>query len=96
MSEPLQISCPCCAARLSVDPDTGAVLHHEAPKITEKVSLEDALRGEKARQEEAAERFRQAFDQTSKREDILQKKFREAQKRAEKEPGKPRSPFDLD
>jgi hypothetical protein len=60
------------------------------------VSLEEAMRSEKARQDEAGERFRKAFEQTSRQEDILQKKFREAQKRAEKDPGKPRSPFDLD
>jgi len=96
MSEPLEISCPTCATRMKIDPESGALLHHEQPKITEKTSLEDALRSEKARQEEAGDRFKRAFEQTSKQEDILQKKFKEAQKRAEKDQGKPRSPFDLD
>jgi hypothetical protein len=96
MSEPLEITCPTCATRMSIDPDTGAVLHHEQPKVTEKTSLEDAFRTERTRQEGAGDRFRKAFEQTSQQEDILQKKFKEAQKRAEKDPNKPRSPFDLE
>lgn len=96
MPTPLEITCPCCSTRMSVDPESGAILHHEQPKITEKTTLEEALRSQKARQDEAEDRFRRALEERGKQEDILQKKFREAQKRAEKDPGKPRGPFDLD
>lgn len=96
MSDPLEITCPCCSARLSVDPDTGAILHHEQPRVTEKMTLEEAVASQKARQGEAEDRFRRALEERGRQEEILQKKFKEAQKRAEKDPGKPRSPFDLD
>ncbi len=96
MSDALEIVCPCCSARLSVDAETGAVLHHEQPKITEKLTLEDAVKSQKARQDEAEDRFRRALEERGRQEEILQKKFREAQKRAERDPNKPRGPFDLD
>ncbi|MCZ6779447.1 MAG: hypothetical protein V3U86_08730 [Acidobacteriota bacterium] len=96
MSEPLEVCCPCCDARLSVDPETGAVLFHAQPKISEKISLEDAVKQEEARRGEAGARLQQAFDERHRQEGLLEKKFREAQKRAELDPDKPRSPFDLD
>ena len=96
MSDTLEIVCPCCNTRLSVDAETGAILHHQQPKITEKTTLEEAMRSQQARQGEVEDRFRKALEDRGRQEDILQKKFREAQKRAEKDPNKPRSPFDLD
>jgi hypothetical protein len=96
MSKPLEVRCPCCEARLSVDPETGAVLFHEQPKISEKVSLEEAVQQEETRREEAGTRLQEAFEERRRQQDTLEKKFREAQKRAEHDPDKPRSPFDLD
>jgi hypothetical protein len=96
MAEPFEIRCPCCDARLSVDPETGAILHHEQPKITEKMSLEEAFKSEEARRQGAGDRFQKAIEQNRQQKEILEKKLREAQKRAERDPGKPRSPFDLD
>ncbi|MEE9219177.1 MAG: hypothetical protein V3U98_08920 [Acidobacteriota bacterium] len=96
MSDPLQVRCPCCDALLSVDPQSGSVLFHDQPKITEKMSLEEAVKQEQVRRGEAGQRLQQAFEENRRQEDLLEKKFREAQKRAERDPGKPRSPFDFD
>ena len=51
----IEVICPCCQARLTVDPELGAVLHHEPPPKAEtvtdlKAALEE-LKGEAGRRE---------------------------------------------
>jgi hypothetical protein len=43
-----------------------------------------------------AQAFDKAFDRTKHLDDVLEKKFEEARKKAKKDDSKPRSPFDLD
>ena len=57
MRDPFEVRCPCCDARLRIDPDTEVILHHEQPKIPEKTSLEEALRSAEARQQEMGDKF---------------------------------------
>ena len=94
--ETLDIRCPCCDARMIVDPDTGSILRFERPKEKgASLSFEEAFRNEKARRQEADARFAQAFGEMQKKEQILEKRFQEAVKKAKEEPDeKPLHPFD--
>jgi hypothetical protein len=94
----LHVTCPCCHAKLTVDPVFGAVLSHEVPvKAGPDVDLTDAQKilAEQNRQRE--DKFRDSWLQESNKEDILAKKFEEAMKKAKDAPaGKPIRDFDLD
>ena len=96
--ENLNVTCPCCHAKLVVDPVFGAVLSHEAPsKAGPNVDLTDAagILAEQNRQRE--DKFRDSWFQESNKEDILTKKFEEAMKKAKDAPvEKPIRDFDLD
>jgi hypothetical protein len=96
--EPLNVTCPCCHAKLKVDSVFGAVLSHEAPaKAGPNVDLTDAagILAEQNRQRE--DKFRDSWFQESNKEDILTKKFNEAMKKAKDAPiEKPIRDFDLD
>jgi len=94
----LNVTCPCCQAKLVVDPIFGAVLAHEAPvRPGPNVDLTDAekILAEQNRQRE--DKFADSWFQESNKEDILAKKFEEAMKKAKDAPaGKPIRDFDLD
>jgi hypothetical protein len=97
-SENLHVTCPCCQARLTVDPVFGAVLSHQLPpKVGPNVDLSDAQKilAEQNRQRE--DKFADSWFQETNKEDILAKKFEEAMKKAKDAPaGKPIRDFDLD
>ena len=94
----LQVTCPCCQAKLTIDAALGVVLSHQAaPKPGPNVDLTDAagILAEQNRQRE--DKFRDSWFQESNKEDILAKKFEEAMKKAKDAPaGKPIRDFDLD
>jgi hypothetical protein len=96
--ENLHVICPCCQAKLTVDPVFGAVLSHEAPpKTGPNIDLTDAagVLAEQNRQRE--DKFRDSWFQETNKEDILAKKFEEAMKKAKDAPAeKPLRDFDLD
>jgi Zn-finger nucleic acid-binding protein len=96
--ENLHVVCPCCQAKLTVDPVFGAVLSHEAPvKPGPNVDLSDVQKilAEQNRQRE--DKFADSWFQETNKEDILAKKFEEAMKKAKDAPaGKPIRDFDLD
>jgi hypothetical protein len=97
MSKKLEIKCPCCSTKLVVDSGTGDVLSEERPKISERVSFEDAMRDVQSGAARRDKAFGEAFDRTRRLEDTLAKKFEEARKKAAKDPSKkPPNPFDLD
>jgi len=95
---PLNITCPCCQAKLVVDASLGVVLSHEAPpKTGPDVDLTDAqgILAEQNRRRE--DKFADSWFQETNKEDILAKKFEEAMKKAKDVPaGKPIRDFDLD
>ena len=80
-----------------MDPHTGDVLAERRPEPKPAVSFEDALghvRGGEARRQDI---FEKAFDRTRRLDDILDKKFEEAKKKAAEDPSKkPTNPFDLE
>jgi arginyl-tRNA--protein-N-Asp/Glu arginylyltransferase len=94
--EKFTIICPCCEATLTIDAQTGALLAHEEKK---KVlgSFED-LKGNLEKQKEQREQiFKQEMSSMKNRERLLEEKFQEALKRADKDSDKPfKNPLDFD
>lgn len=96
--ENLSVTCPCCQAKLVIDPIFGAVLSHEAhvkpgPDV-DLTKATDILEEQKRKRED---KFADSFFQETHKEDILAKKFEEAMKKAKDAPaGKPIRDFDLD
>ena len=94
--EKLSIICPCCETNLTIDALTGAILSHEAKKkITG--SFED-LKGELNKQKDLREKlFAQEMSSMKDRERLLEEKFQEALKRADKTSNVPfHNPLDRD
>jgi hypothetical protein len=96
--ENLNVVCPCCQAKLTIDPIFGAVLSHEAHvKAGPQVDLSDAAKILSEQQKNREDKFADSWFQESNKEDILAKKFEEAMKKAKDAPaGKPIRDFDLD
>ena len=92
----LSVICPCCEATLTIDSQTGALLAH-AEKKKAHGSFED-LAGEMSKQKELREQlFAQEMSSVKDRERLLEEKFQEAMKRADKDSDKPfLNPLDLD
>jgi hypothetical protein len=79
--EGLDVTCPCCRARLVVDAETGAVLgstpNQESPRDFDSL-MGDVLEGESRRDQ----LFRKAFRAEQKRSDVLARKFDRARQAA--------------
>ena len=98
MDDVLVIQCPDCEATLKVDRKTGAVLSHEPAVAKRKLgSFEEAAAEGARRKERANDLFAATVEREKHKSEILEKTFREALEKAQKEPvEKPRSPFDDD
>jgi hypothetical protein len=97
-AQPIEVSCPCCQSKLTVDPELAVVLSHvEPPRAAPNVDISDAARilAEQARKRE--DKFRDSWEAESKKEDVLNRKFEEALKKAKDQPAeKPMRDFDLE
>lgn len=95
-AEPLQVSCPHCGAKLTVDAELAAVLSHEpppAPKHDFDEQLKEVTEAEKKR----GEVFRQQMEVQKERARLLERKFEEQFKKAKDQPiTKPLRDFDLE
>ncbi len=94
----LELACPCCGARLTIDGELGKVLHHTPPpKQDHAPDLDHAvilLEKEKARREAI---FQQSTEDQKIKSDLLDRKFREALKQTKDEPiTRPTRDIDLD
>jgi hypothetical protein len=96
----LEVICPDCGSFLTIDPQTRAVIGHKKDPHAgkPKASFDDLASGFLKGKELADKKFEKAMEERKHRAEILEKKFREAQKRAEQEKDAPRPlrPFDLD
>jgi hypothetical protein len=97
-SDPFEVLCPCCQARLTVDPALRAVLSHEPPPEQRTVrDLSEAVRGLSAEAAQRQARFEESLKAQKGKKDLLDKRFQEALKRAKEEPiTKPVRDIDLD
>jgi hypothetical protein len=96
--ETFEVACPDCGAMLVVDASTGVVVSHtSAPRKRTFEDLETAAKAMRERDERAESIFRQSVDAEKNKEDLFEKKFAEALRKAKDAPeGKPLREFDLD
>ena len=88
--------CPCCDSILIIDAQTGALISHEE-KTRPIASFEEMAKGMERQQQTRDQIFAQELGSHKDRERILDEKFREALKRADKDKDLPyRNPLDMD
>ncbi len=96
MSRSLKITCPCCETLLVVDPKSGAILREERKVKRAHQSLDDALDHVRNQRNDARERLERAMEESRHREEILEKKFEEARRKAAESDEPPPRPFEGD
>ena len=90
------IICPCCEATLTVDAQTGVIISHEE-KAKPLASFDEMVKGLDKQKQMREQIFAQELSSQKDRDRILEEKFQEAMKRAEKDKDKPfRNPMDMD
>ena len=94
----IQITCPCCDATLTIDPNLGAVLDHKAPVRPQMtLELKDAAQMVKDEAARRDEKYKQIAEAEKNRSKVLEAKFQELFKKAKEEPiTKPLKDIDLD
>src|ERR1700682_6073904 len=94
----LNVVCPCCEAKLGIDPVLVAGVSHVAPvKPGPVVDLTQASNILEEQKRQREDKFADSWFKETNKEDILAKKFEEAMKKAKDAPaGKPIRDFDLD
>jgi hypothetical protein len=96
MSATLDVLCPCCGNKMKVDAASGEILAEERPVPKPSKSFEQAMTEVKTGAQKREEAFSKAADRTRNQQDLLDKKFEEARKKAKDEKGRPPSIFDLE
>ncbi len=90
------IICPCCEATLVVDAQTGAIISHQE-KVKPVASFEEMAKDLERQKQTRDQVFSQELGSMKDRERLLEEKFRDAMKRADKDKDKPyRNPLDYD
>jgi hypothetical protein len=94
--EKINIICPCCEATLLIDGQTGAIISHEEKQS--KLSSFEELQGDLDKKKKLREQiFTQEQEAQKDRKRLLDEKFQEAFKKADKDSDKPfRNPLDFD
>jgi hypothetical protein len=98
MSTPstIDVICPCCQSRLTIDPALQTVLRHETPaKTTPGMDLQQALGALKSEANRREAQFQQALAAEREKGKVLEKKFEESLKKA-KEDSSPPPPRPID
>ena len=93
-----EVACPDCGAMLKIDALTGLMISHTpAPRKRMFEDLETAAKAMRDQDERKESIFRQSVDAEKNKEDLFEKKFAEALRKAKDAPaGKPLRDFDLD
>ena len=93
-----EVACPDCGAMILVGATTGLVVSHtSAPRKRMFEDLETAAKAMREHDERKESIFRQSVDAEKNKEDLFEKKFAEALRKAKDAPeGKPLREFDLD
>jgi len=89
------IICPCCESTLIIDADTGALLSHDEKHKT-LGSFEDMVKDLDKQKLTREQIFAQEMSSHRDRGRLLEEKFQEAKKKAEKDTRVYRNPLDLD
>src|SRR5580658_6562888 len=93
-----EVACPDCGAMLRIDSATGLVVSHTpAPRKRMFDDLETAAKAMREQNERKESIFRQSVEAEKNKEDLFEKKFADALRKAKDAPdGKPLREFDLD
>jgi hypothetical protein len=93
-----EVACPDCGAMLKIDAATGLVVGHTpAPRKRMFEDLETAAQAMREQDDRKESLFRQSVEAEKNKEDLFEKKFAEALRKAKDAPdGKPLRDFDLD
>ncbi len=94
-SKKLDVVCPCCETKLTVDKKTGEVIW-EAKKEKSVASLSDMMKNLDSQRKEQENIFKQRSASEKDRNRLLQDKFREAQKNVDKDSDLPFRDIDFD
>jgi ribosome-associated translation inhibitor RaiA len=90
------IICPCCETTMTIDAQTGAIIAHEE-KAKPLASFDEMVKGLDKQKQMREQIFAQELSSMKDRDRILEEKFQEAMKRAEKDKDKPFiNPMDID
>ena len=97
MSDPTRFTlvCPCCDAPLIIDAETGVLLSHEE-KHKQLGSFEDMVKDLDKQKQTREQIFAQEMSSHKDRGRLLEEKFQEAKKKAEKDTKIYRNPLDMD
>src|ERR1700744_332868 len=93
------VNCPDCGAILTIDPDTKAVLSHKsAPRKRTFEDFEAAAKAMREQDERKEDIFRQSVEAEKNKQQLFDKRFEEALRKAKETPddGRPLREFDLD
>ena len=92
------VECPCCKAVLQVDPETGAVITHQAPKRPPVVEdLREAVQKLKGEEQRRDQVFRRQVEAEKIHGRVLEKKFDQLLEKAKSEPiERPLRDIDID
>jgi len=97
MATSFVVPCPCCQAKLTVDPELGAVVAHEPPPPKRTMdNLGAAFGALTVKAAEREERFRQQMQAEAQKGKLLDRKFQESLKKAKDSPDPPIKPIDID
>ncbi len=92
-----ELLCPCCNARLKIDPALKAVIDHEAPKTPRKFgSVDDAIGALKGQDVEREKKFAASIEAEKSKKDVLNRKFDELFEKTKGDTSKPIRDIDLD
>jgi hypothetical protein len=93
-----EVACPDCGAMLKIDAETGVLVSHtSAPRKRMFEDLETAAKAMREHGERTESIFRQSVDAEKNKDDLFDKKFAEAMRKAKDAPeGKPLREIDLD
>jgi hypothetical protein len=93
------VLCPDCGAMLKIDPETRAIISHTpAPRKRTFDDFETAAQAMRDQDQRKESVFRQSVEAERNKQDLFDKKFAEAVKKAKETPGegKPLREFDLE
>src|SRR2546421_5806855 len=99
MADLFEVECPCCQAKLKVDPETRAVISQQVPErppvIEDLAAAVAKLKGEAGRRDEV---FRKSVETERMHGKVLEKKFDELLRQARENPDvtPPKRDIDLD
>jgi hypothetical protein len=98
-AKPFDVTCPDCGAILKVDPETRAILSHtSAPRKRTFEDFEAAAQAMREQDERKEDIFRQSVEAEKNKQQLFDKRFEEALRKAKESPdeGRPLREFDLD